>query len=256
MCLIPTADPREIGLSPAAVHQVGRLRVRAARQGGRLPHGDASPVPRSGTSRGPTRTTPWTGSPTSTSATASSRRCCTRRTSAVAGWCARASTTRSSTSSRCSTPPSSCGTRRSRTCCAGPRRCTATSARSSPRSARPRSSSPTRSSQADPDAFPPVRRKKPPRKGKDGTEIPGRLASWSPPAWRRSGSCGRPATWPREFPEAEIPAMDAKWYRLARYDSAIVSMPDGTVGGALPARPGEVPRPAQADARDPPAAAP
>ncbi len=23
-------------------------------------------------------------------------------------------------------------------------------------------------------------------------------------------------------------AMDAKWYRLARYDSAVVSMPDGT----------------------------
>ena len=29
-------------------------------------------------------------------------------------------------------------------------------------------------------------------------------------------------------PEAEIPAMDAKWYRLARYDSAVVSMPDGS----------------------------
>ena len=32
----------------------------------------------------------------------------------------------------------------------------------------------------------------------------------------------------REFPEAEIRAMDAKWYRLARYDSAVVSMTDGT----------------------------
>ena len=32
----------------------------------------------------------------------------------------------------------------------------------------------------------------------------------------------------QEFPEAEIRAMDAKWYRLARYDSAIVSMNDGT----------------------------
>jgi galactofuranosylgalactofuranosylrhamnosyl-N-acetylglucosaminyl-diphospho-decaprenol beta-1,5/1,6-galactofuranosyltransferase len=31
-----------------------------------------------------------------------------------------------------------------------------------------------------------------------------------------------------EFPETELPAMDAKWYRLARYDSAVVSMNDGT----------------------------
>ena len=31
-----------------------------------------------------------------------------------------------------------------------------------------------------------------------------------------------------------MPAMDAKWYRLARYDSAIVSMPDGTVRRVLP----------------------
>jgi galactofuranosylgalactofuranosylrhamnosyl-N-acetylglucosaminyl-diphospho-decaprenol beta-1,5/1,6-galactofuranosyltransferase len=32
----------------------------------------------------------------------------------------------------------------------------------------------------------------------------------------------------RKHPEAEIAAMDAKWYRLASYDSAVVSMPDGT----------------------------
>ncbi len=32
----------------------------------------------------------------------------------------------------------------------------------------------------------------------------------------------------KENPEAELTAMDAKWYRLASYDSAIVSMNDGT----------------------------
>jgi galactofuranosylgalactofuranosylrhamnosyl-N-acetylglucosaminyl-diphospho-decaprenol beta-1,5/1,6-galactofuranosyltransferase len=32
----------------------------------------------------------------------------------------------------------------------------------------------------------------------------------------------------KEFPEAELTAMDAKWYRLASYDSAIVSMNDGS----------------------------
>jgi galactofuranosylgalactofuranosylrhamnosyl-N-acetylglucosaminyl-diphospho-decaprenol beta-1,5/1,6-galactofuranosyltransferase len=32
----------------------------------------------------------------------------------------------------------------------------------------------------------------------------------------------------RKHPETEIAAMDAKWYRLASYDSAVVSMNDGT----------------------------
>jgi galactofuranosylgalactofuranosylrhamnosyl-N-acetylglucosaminyl-diphospho-decaprenol beta-1,5/1,6-galactofuranosyltransferase len=31
----------------------------------------------------------------------------------------------------------------------------------------------------------------------------------------------------KEHPEAELAAMDAKWYALATYDSAIVSMNDG-----------------------------
>ena len=32
----------------------------------------------------------------------------------------------------------------------------------------------------------------------------------------------------REFPESAVPAMDARWFRLATLDSAVVSMPDGT----------------------------
>jgi galactofuranosylgalactofuranosylrhamnosyl-N-acetylglucosaminyl-diphospho-decaprenol beta-1,5/1,6-galactofuranosyltransferase len=32
----------------------------------------------------------------------------------------------------------------------------------------------------------------------------------------------------REYPEAEVRAMDAKWYRLVGFDSAVVSMNDGT----------------------------
>ena len=39
MCLIPRQVLDEIGLVAAALHQVGRLRVRPARQGGRLPDG-------------------------------------------------------------------------------------------------------------------------------------------------------------------------------------------------------------------------
>ena len=64
--------------------------------------------------------------------------------------------------------------------------------------------------------------------GRDA-EIPGRLSQLvtaglapirqlRPVARRCRGS----------YPEAEITAMDAKWYRLARYDSAVVSMNDGT----------------------------
>jgi galactofuranosylgalactofuranosylrhamnosyl-N-acetylglucosaminyl-diphospho-decaprenol beta-1,5/1,6-galactofuranosyltransferase len=82
--------------------------------------------------------------------------------------------------------------------------------------------------QADPDAFPPVRRKKPPRKGKDGTEIPGRLAQLVTAGLAPIRQLRPTRDLAREFPEAEILAMDAKWYRLARYDSAVVSMPDGT----------------------------
>jgi len=38
----------------------------------------------------------------------------------------------------------------------------------------------------------------------------------------------KPRELSREYPEGELPAMDAKWYRLTRMDSAVVSMPDGT----------------------------
>jgi galactofuranosylgalactofuranosylrhamnosyl-N-acetylglucosaminyl-diphospho-decaprenol beta-1,5/1,6-galactofuranosyltransferase len=81
--------------------------------------------------------------------------------------------------------------------------------------------------QADPDAFPPVRRHKPPRKGKDDSGVPGRgslLVRAATMPLRQLRSI-RPTS--RQHPEAEIPAMDAKWYRIARYDSAVVSMPDG-----------------------------
>ena len=81
--------------------------------------------------------------------------------------------------------------------------------------------------QADPDAFSPVRRHKPPRKGRDGTEVPTRLSLLVSAGLMplRQLKPVRPTS--RANPEAEIPAMDAKWYRIARFDSAVVSMPDG-----------------------------
>jgi galactofuranosylgalactofuranosylrhamnosyl-N-acetylglucosaminyl-diphospho-decaprenol beta-1,5/1,6-galactofuranosyltransferase len=79
------------------------------------------------------------------------------------------------------------------------------------------------------DDLPPVRRKKPPRKGRDtGIEIPGRASLLVAAALApiRQLRPVRPLS--REFAEVELTAMDASWYRLATLDSAIVSMNDGT----------------------------
>jgi len=81
---------------------------------------------------------------------------------------------------------------------------------------------------ADREAFPEVRRTKPPKKGRDTFEVPGRISTLISAglAPLRHLKPARPLS--REFPEAEIRAMDAKWHRLASYDSAVVSMNDGT----------------------------
>ena len=82
--------------------------------------------------------------------------------------------------------------------------------------------------EADRDAFPPVRREKPPRKGRDDLAVPSGLEQRIAALMSPLRQMRKPRELSREFPEAELPAMDAKWYRLARMDSAVVSMPDGT----------------------------
>ncbi len=82
--------------------------------------------------------------------------------------------------------------------------------------------------EADRDAFPPVRRHKPPRKGRDIVEIPGRMSQLITAGLAPIRHLKPSRDLSRDFPEAEIRAMDAKWYRLASYDSAVVSMNDGT----------------------------
>jgi galactofuranosylgalactofuranosylrhamnosyl-N-acetylglucosaminyl-diphospho-decaprenol beta-1,5/1,6-galactofuranosyltransferase len=80
---------------------------------------------------------------------------------------------------------------------------------------------------ADPDAVPPARRAKP-RKNPDLSvvpSLPARLFSAGKGALRQVLP---PRPLSREFPEAVVPAMDAKWYRLAAMDSAVVSMKDQT----------------------------
>ena len=82
--------------------------------------------------------------------------------------------------------------------------------------------------EADRDAFPAVRRTKPPRKGRDGVRNPGRISGLVTAAVQPLRQLKKPRELSRDFPEAEVRAMDAKWWRLAVYDSAVVSMADGT----------------------------
>jgi galactofuranosylgalactofuranosylrhamnosyl-N-acetylglucosaminyl-diphospho-decaprenol beta-1,5/1,6-galactofuranosyltransferase len=80
----------------------------------------------------------------------------------------------------------------------------------------------------DPDTFPPVRRTKPPRKGRGpGAEIPGRISQLMTAGLAPIRQLRPVRELSKEHPEAELTAMDARWYRLAGYDSAIVSMNDG-----------------------------
>ncbi|MFS3128173.1 glycosyltransferase [Nocardioides sp. Bht2] len=81
---------------------------------------------------------------------------------------------------------------------------------------------------ADRDELPPVRRRKPPKKGKSDIEIAGpwavRIGALTAPLRQL-----RPVReMSREFPEAELTAMDTSWVNLVKYDSVIVSMNDGS----------------------------
>ena len=82
--------------------------------------------------------------------------------------------------------------------------------------------------EADREAFPEIRRKKPPRKGRDIIEIPSRVSRLITAGLAPIRQLRPTRELSQDFPEIEIRAMDAKWYRLASYDSAVVSMNDGT----------------------------
>jgi galactofuranosylgalactofuranosylrhamnosyl-N-acetylglucosaminyl-diphospho-decaprenol beta-1,5/1,6-galactofuranosyltransferase len=82
---------------------------------------------------------------------------------------------------------------------------------------------------ADPAAaFPEVKRHKLPRKGKEASPvISGRQATVQA-LLQPLRQLRKPRDLAQVHPEAEIMAQDAKWHKIARYDSAIVTMPDGT----------------------------
>jgi galactofuranosylgalactofuranosylrhamnosyl-N-acetylglucosaminyl-diphospho-decaprenol beta-1,5/1,6-galactofuranosyltransferase len=82
--------------------------------------------------------------------------------------------------------------------------------------------------EADPDAFPSVRREKPPKRGADPTQPKGKggqLMSAGISAVRQFRAKRDLAS---DHPEARLSAMDAKWWMIAQFDSVVVSSPDGT----------------------------
>jgi len=82
--------------------------------------------------------------------------------------------------------------------------------------------------QADPDAFPPARREKPPKRGQDPTMPKGKVGQLLAAATSAGRQTMPIRSLAREFPEARLAAMDAKWWMISQFDSVVVSMPDGT----------------------------
>ena len=80
----------------------------------------------------------------------------------------------------------------------------------------------------DLELYPPARMKKPPRKGKgiaNPTSTPGKVKMAATGLVRQVVA---PREMSSEFPEGIVPHVDQRWFRLAHYDSAIVSTADGT----------------------------
>ena len=83
--------------------------------------------------------------------------------------------------------------------------------------------------QTDPDAFPPARRAKPPKRGHDPTAPKGRVGEIMTAATSAIRQALPRRELSLEYPEARIPAMDAKWWMIAQFDSVVVSTSDGTM---------------------------
>ena len=81
----------------------------------------------------------------------------------------------------------------------------------------------------DPDAFPPARRKRPPKKGQDPTQPKGRVGQVVAAATSAVRQTRPIRSLAERYPEARLAAMDAKWWMIAQFDSAVVSTSDGTM---------------------------
>ncbi|WP_064744128.1 glycosyltransferase [Actinomadura oligospora] len=82
--------------------------------------------------------------------------------------------------------------------------------------------------ESDLDAFPPVRRRKPPRRGR-GVAAPHDRKAMIRTALLGAARQLRPVDeHPRTYPEAVVPHVDQSWWLLTKFDSALVSSADGT----------------------------
>ena len=80
----------------------------------------------------------------------------------------------------------------------------------------------------DPSELPEVKRHKLPRKGKEASPVISGRAATVQALLQPLRQLRKPRELARVHPEAEILAQDARWHKIARYDSAIVSLPDQT----------------------------
>ena len=255
MCLIPMQVVARDRAEPAAVHQVGRLRVRRPRPGGRLPddhharrRGLARPVDRQERRARLAGLLP-PAQPVR------------RRAAALAVPARRPddprelqppdqAPARDAVLHRRAAPPRARG--RAGRPRPAPRR-PADQARRGPRAAQAVHRRPARGRPGRVPAGP--AREAAAARDMD-SEIPGRASQLLSAVQGRSASSSAPAPLSREFPESAVPAMDATLVppghaRLGRREHARRHL-----GGALPARPRAVPRPAPSHDRDPRAALP
>ncbi len=84
-------------------------------------------------------------------------------------------------------------------------------------------------SEPDLDRFPPTRRRKPPRKGKQSTAPTGRLGKVKVRAAIAVRQVMPVRETARQNPEVSIQHIDLKWWLVSQFDSALVSSGDGTV---------------------------
>ncbi|WP_425956307.1 glycosyltransferase [Xylanimonas sp. McL0601] len=91
----------------------------------------------------------------------------------------------------------------------------------------------------EPGSFPPVRRKKVPKKGNSAAPSGSSLANYASAALSLVKAVRPASDLSRRHPEAEIAAQDARWFVLARHDSAVVSLADGTGAVWYKRRPAE-----------------
>ncbi len=81
---------------------------------------------------------------------------------------------------------------------------------------------------SDPGTLPEVQRHRLPRKGREPSPVISGRAATLQALIQPIRQLRRPREAAQTHPEAEIMAQDARWHKIARYDSALVSLPDGT----------------------------